>query len=102
MCLEITGPTLIDLKIRIKTDYESISTAVSGRSAGFFIGSAIGGVLVDKFGLYCDLMVAVCLDLMAVSAAAIPWVPSTELIFFVSLCGGTFEGVINIGMLMLY
>ncbi|XP_060588296.1 sodium-dependent glucose transporter 1A-like [Ruditapes philippinarum] len=96
MCLEITGPTLIDLKIRIKTDYESISTAVSGRSAGFFIGSAIGGVLVDKFGLYCDLMVAVCLDLMAVSAAAIPWVPSTELIFFVSLCGGTFEGVINI------
>ncbi|XP_053391751.1 sodium-dependent glucose transporter 1-like [Mercenaria mercenaria] len=96
MCLEITGPTLIDLKIRIKTDYESISSAISGRSAGFFIGSALGGVLVDRLGLYCDLMVAICLDLMAVSAASVPWVPMTELIFFVSLCAGTFEGVINI------
>lgn len=96
LCLEITGPTLIDLKLRLHTDYESISTAVSGRSAGFFIGSALGGVLVDRFGLYCDLMVAICLDLMAAATASMPWSPQTELMFFVSLCGGTFEGVINI------
>ncbi|KAL4239901.1 hypothetical protein ACF0H5_000700 [Mactra antiquata] len=96
LTLEITGPTLKDLIIRIDSNYESMSTAVFGRSAGFFIGSALGGVLVDKLGFYCDLMVAICLDLMGASIAALPWVPSTELIFVMSLLGGTFEGVINI------
>ncbi|KAL4239900.1 hypothetical protein ACF0H5_000699 [Mactra antiquata] len=94
--LEITGPTLKDLIIRIDSNYESMSTAVFGRSAGFFIGSALGGVLVDKLGFYCELMVAICLDLMGASIAVIPWVPSTDLIFVMSLLGGTFEGVINI------
>lgn len=40
--LEITGPTLIDLKIKTGADYEQVAVAVSGRSVGYFIGSAIG------------------------------------------------------------
>lgn len=97
LCLEITGPTLIDLKIRTNSNYESVASAVSGRSAGYFIGSALGGLLVDTLGHYSDLIVALCLDGMAAFTVALPWSPVTELIFFTSLCGGTFEGIINIG-----
>ena len=42
LCLEITGPTLIDLRIKTGADYEEVAVAVSGRSVGYFIGSAIG------------------------------------------------------------
>lgn len=42
--LEITGPTLIDLKIKTGADYEEVAVAVSGRSVGYFIGSAIGEI----------------------------------------------------------
>lgn len=97
LCLEITGPTLIDLKIRTNSDYESVATAVSGRSLGYFIGSALGGPLVDKVGLYSNLIVALSLDGMAAFTVGLPWAPVTELIFFISVCAGTFEGVINIG-----
>ena len=100
--MEITGPTLIDLKIRTNSNYEDVATAVSGRSAGYFIGSALGGVLVDKFGLFCDLMIAVCLDGGAIATIGVPWVPSTELIWFLCCMQGTFEGVINIGIFYQY
>ncbi|WAQ95746.1 MF4B1-like protein [Mya arenaria] len=96
LCLEITGPTLIDLKLRTHSNFEAVATAVSGRSAGFFIGSALGGVLVDKLGRFSDLILAISLDLMAGFTAALPWARMTELMFAISLCAGTCEGVINI------
>ena len=99
--MEITGPTLIDLKIRTESNYEDVATAISGRSAGYFIGSALGGVLVDKLGLFCDLMIAICLDGGAIATMGVPWVPNTELIWFLCCLQGTFEGVINIGKLIL-
>ena len=95
--MEITGPTLIDLKIQTNSNYEDVATAVSGRSVGYFIGSALGGVLVDKLGLFCDVMIAICLDGGAIATLGVPWVPNTELIWFLTCMQGTFEGVINIG-----
>ena len=95
--MEITGPTLIDLKLRTKSDYESVATAVSGRSVGYFIGSALGGLLVDKLGRYSNLIVALCMNGMAAFTVGLPWAPVTEVIFFISICAGTFEGIINIG-----
>jgi len=73
---------------------------VEGRSVGFFIGSALGGVLVDKLGRFSNLIVAVAIDLMAAFTATVPWMPSTNLIFAVSICAGTCEGVTNIGILI--
>lgn len=94
--LEITGPTLIDLKIRTGADYEEVAVAVSGRSVGYFIGSAIGGVLVDRFLSYCDLMIGICLTGGAIATVFVPWTPVVELLWFIIVLQGTFEGVINI------
>ncbi|XP_045172969.2 sodium-dependent glucose transporter 1A-like isoform X1 [Mercenaria mercenaria] len=94
--LEITGPTLIDLKIRTGANYEEVAVAVSGRSVGYFIGSAIGGVLVDRFIGHCDLMIGVCLTGGAIATVFVPWSPVVELLWFIIVLQGTFEGVINI------
>ena len=64
---------------------------------GRFIGSALGGILVDKLKLFCDLMIAVSLDGGAIATLGVPWVPKTELIWFLSCLQGCFAGVINIG-----
>lgn len=95
--LEITGPTQKDLKLRAHLDYEEVSRAMSGRSIGFFIGAAIGGFLVDKLDPYCDLMVAVCLDLGATATIVAPHAQEIALLWFLFVMQGTFEGIINIG-----
>lgn len=95
--LEITGPTQKDLKLRANLNYEDVSRAVSGRSIGFFIGAAIGGFLVDKLDPYCDLMLAVCLDLGGTATIIAPYAQSIGLMWFLFVMQGTFEGIINIG-----
>jgi MFS family permease len=95
--LEITGPTLKDLKLRANLDYEDVSRAVSGRSIGFFLGAALGGFLVDKLDSYCDLMLAVCLDLGATATIVAPYSQRLGLMWFLFVMQGTFEGIINIG-----
>ena len=95
---EVTGPTLIDLKLRTNADYEQVAVAVSGRSVGYFIGSAIGGVLVDKFDRYCDLMIALCLNGGAIATVIAPWSTVVGVLWFLIVLQGTFEGVINIGI----
>lgn len=52
---------------------------------------------MDKLKLFCDLMIAVSLDGGAIATLGVPWVPKTELIWFLSCLQGCFEGVINIG-----
>ncbi|XP_053391772.1 sodium-dependent glucose transporter 1A-like [Mercenaria mercenaria] len=94
--LEIFGPTLIDLKIKLNTDYEKVAVAVSGRSVGLFPGCVFGGLLVDKFGKYCHLMLAVSLDVAAVVTVFIPWSLNVELLWFLCFMGGFIESVINI------
>ena len=46
--MEIAGPTLKDFKFRLGVSYETLSSAVSGRSIGKFIGVVLGGFAVDK------------------------------------------------------
>ncbi|KAL4220265.1 hypothetical protein ACF0H5_020672 [Mactra antiquata] len=94
--LEVTGPTLIDLKIRTGADYEEVAVAVSGRSVGYFIGSAIGGPLVDRFVSYSDLMVGLCLTGGAIATVFVPLTRIVELLWFIIVAQGTFEGIINI------
>ena len=70
---EITGPTLQDMKYRLNTDYESVSWAISGRGIGNFIGSVIGGVLLDKLGKYTDFMTCVWFVCMSGITIVLPW-----------------------------
>ncbi|XP_060078338.1 sodium-dependent glucose transporter 1B-like [Ylistrum balloti] len=96
LTLEITGPTLKDLRLKTDGSYEDVSRAISGRSVGFFIGAAIGGVLVDKLHPFCNLMIAICLDGIAVVTTIAPNMTSVNVVWALFVLAGTFEGVINI------
>jgi MFS family permease len=95
--LEITGPTLQDLKWRAHTNYENVARAVSGRSAGFFLGAILGGLIVDKFFRFCDLIIGVFLVIAALATIAAPWASSIELLWFLILVQGVAESVLDIG-----
>ena len=94
---QTVGPTMIDLKQRMNVNYEDIATAVSGSSAGYFIGGLIGGAIVDKLSSLCDLLVALCLDGMAIVTIAIPWSPWTQLLWVLCCLQGIFAAVLNTG-----
>lgn len=95
--LEIAGTTLKDFVYRLNSDYDSISSAYTGRSVGKFIGSILGGLLVDKFGRYTDFQIAVNLCIAAVTTAGLPWVQDLNLLWFMYFVLGTNLGIINIG-----
>ena len=61
--MEIYGPTLIDLKARTNSSNEAVATAVAWKNIDYFTGAILSGILIDKFGLFCDLMVALSLDI---------------------------------------
>ena len=79
------------------SNYELVSRAISGRSAGYFIGSFLGGPLVDKLEKYCDLMIAISLNGAAIATIIVPYSSNVSVLGFLLIVGGTFEGVINIG-----
>ena len=94
---EVPGPTLIDLKARTKSSYEAVTTGIAGRNIGGLVGAVLVGILIDKFGSYCDLMVATGLDLAAVVTACIPWAPNTDIIWFLTLFQGIGDGLVDMG-----
>jgi MFS family permease len=79
-----------------------VSRAISGRSGGYFIGSFLGGPLVDKLEKYCDLMIAICLNGAAIATVIAPYSPDVSILGFLLVLGGTFEGVINIGWCIIF
>ena len=97
LSLEITGPTLKDLKIITNANYEDVARAVSGRTVGFCIGAAIGGLLVERLDQFCDVMLAICLDFIGIFGIVVPYLSSTSWMFCVILLMGVSEGIINIG-----
>lgn len=100
--MELYGPTLIDLKLKLNTDYESVSVAVSGRSVGLFPGSIIGGLLVDKLPGYSHIWLAIVLDVSAVATTIIPWSPNVTVVWLMTFVAGTMESILNIGKAMLW
>ena len=74
-----------------------ISRAISGRSVGDFIGAFFGGFLVDKLEQYCDLVIALDLDIAVVSTTIAPYCSDISLIWFSHVFGGIAEAIICIG-----
>lgn len=97
MFAEIYGPTQLDLKHKLQTDYKSIAFAISGRSVGQFPGSILGGFLADRFTGYCHLMVAVVLDVAAGVTLAVPWSPNVTYMWIYCFLLGIVDSMINIG-----
>ncbi|XP_060073762.1 sodium-dependent glucose transporter 1A-like [Ylistrum balloti] len=96
MFLEIIGPTLQDLKDRTDSDYESLSQAVSGRSIGAVSGSIIGGILIDRFGQYCDLIIGFCLTAAAGATMAVPLSTKVLLTGALIMVQGLAELIVNV------
>ncbi|XP_033763279.1 sodium-dependent glucose transporter 1A-like [Pecten maximus] len=96
MFLEIIGPTLQDLKDRTNSDYESLSQAVSGRSIGAVSGSIIGGILIDKQGRYCDLIIGFCLTAAAAATMAVPLSTKVLLTGALIMVQGLAELIVNV------
>lgn len=92
---EIYGPTLIDLKARIKSNYDDVASALASKAIGTLIGSLMCGILIDKFGEFCELMVALSLDTIAAATIAIPWVPNTDLIWVLCCIQGVGVGALG-------
>lgn len=97
--MEMIGPTLVDMRIRLNSNTEDIAFAVSGRSYGLFPGSIIGGFLADKFTSYWHLIVAIALDIIAAGTASIPWSPNVWTMWSLCFVTGSLESVVNIGKL---
>ncbi|XP_045214388.2 sodium-dependent glucose transporter 1A-like [Mercenaria mercenaria] len=85
---ETSGPTLIDLKYRLNTNYEDLAAAFSAAGIGTFPGSLIGGFVIDKFSGYSHLTLALALDFAAAAVVFIPWVPSVQYIWILSFATG--------------
>ncbi|XP_060589868.1 sodium-dependent glucose transporter 1-like [Ruditapes philippinarum] len=96
MYLEIFGPTLKDLILRLDSNYEQLAFAISGRTFGWILGSVLGGFLVDKFQLYRHLIITIALMTAAIATVAIPWLPNITLMWIFCFIGGVCEQVVNI------
>ncbi|XP_021362962.1 sodium-dependent glucose transporter 1A-like [Mizuhopecten yessoensis] len=94
--MEINGPTLKDLVLRTGSSYEDITSALSGRSVGKFVGVVIGGLLTDRFGRYCDLFLALSLTVAATAVAIVPWINQTEVLWVFYFLLGITIGTIDI------
>ena len=47
--LGITGPTLTEMTLKLKSTYEEISLAYSLKEIGMLVGAPFGGHVTDKF-----------------------------------------------------
>ncbi|KAK3104994.1 hypothetical protein FSP39_014850 [Pinctada imbricata] len=63
-----------------------LSSAVSGRSVGKFVG----------FGSLSDLLVGLSMSMAAIVTGYLPWVTSTEVLWFMYFLLGTTLGLVNI------
>ena len=95
--MEIYGPTLIDLKTRLKSNYDDTASALASKAIGTLAGTLLGGVLIDKFGGFCDVMVAISLDVIAAATIAVPWAPNTDVIWGLCCIQGVGIGVLAAG-----
>ena len=53
--------------------------------------------MVDKFGRFCHVFIAISLDVAAIATVVVPWSSGTAVLWVCCAVGGTAETVINIG-----
>lgn len=65
------GPTLLDLAVNTSTSLQNMSYLFMARSAGFLIGSLVGGWLFDKFNSILVLSVSCLLSALMMIIAPV-------------------------------
>lgn len=93
----MAGPTLQDFIMKLQSNYDYVTGAISYRNVGEFLGGVIGGVLVDKLGRFCFLIIGISLTAMGLTSVLLPFVNDLRLLGFQYFLLGTLLGMINIG-----
>jgi fucose permease len=91
----VLGPTLPGLAANTRTDLSRISILFAARSAGYMMGSFLGGRLYDR--LPGHRVIAIGLGLMALVLFAAPTVPLLAVLAIVLLLGGFAQGTVDVG-----
>ena len=94
---EITGATLPALKYRIDGTYEEMARALVLKSIGFFFGSLIGGIFVERHRRLTDLCLLLSLISGAAAVGAAPWCTSLVLLCVDFFVDGLAKGIIVAG-----
>ena len=94
----IPGPTLPDLGDRVQATVAQMMMMFAARSAGYLLGSVLGGVLFDCFDK--QLLLFSTLLISSVATIAIPW--SLTLVVMATMFGlqGITMGVLDTGRSM--
>lgn len=93
LSVAIPGPTLLDLQLLTNSTLSQITYILSSRSAGYAIGSIVGGILID----FVDQQLVLIFSLLitCVSLSAVPWISSLWGIIITFGINGIFSGAID-------
>jgi FHS family Na+ dependent glucose MFS transporter 1 len=91
----VLGPTLPALADHTRTDLGRISILFSARSAGYLIGSFLGGRLYDR--LPGHRVIAVALGVMALVLFGVPGIERLVVLAAILLLGGAAQGTVDVG-----
>ena len=97
LCIEIPGPTLIDMKITFKASYEEITRSVSARGVGVFLGALIAGLFVDLLGPKKDWLVFVSQALFVIAILVMPFAGNLGALWALFFALGAAGGMANVG-----
>ncbi|XP_035230414.1 sodium-dependent glucose transporter 1A-like isoform X1 [Stegodyphus dumicola] len=96
LMVSIPGPTLIDLRHSSGTDSSSISLIFSARSAGYLLGSLIGGFILDSIKNEEKALIISSM-FVAMGAYVIPWCRSLVTLLTTFAITGFAMGFSNTG-----
>ena len=96
LCLEIPGPTLIDLKITFGASYDEISRCISARGVGVFLGALMSGLFVDVLGPQKDWLITLSQTLFTVAILSAPFVRDLTVLWLLFFVLGTAAGMANV------
>ena len=89
------GPTLLGLAAQTGSTVAAISFLFTARSFGYMLGSFGGGRVLDRLPVHQTIALAVLL--IALSLAAIPFVPLLWLLILVVFVIGLTEAIVDVG-----
>lgn len=93
----LIGPTLIDLKEIVHTDYEGVSKCLVARSVGVVVGALIGGFVCGRYKHLIDIILGVSLLGLGGALAGIPYSPNLEVLSALMFATGFGFGINSTG-----
>lgn len=100
MCVGGYGPAVVNLEILLDTDLKTLGASMVAGSAGYLLGSLIGGVLVDRINQ--EFLFASAALFEAVTFALFPWALDVYMFAVFQFVKGVGAGVLDAGVFLLF